>query len=228
MKELLAWSTDKNVHVRRLSSEGCRPRLPWGLKLEQFVKDPAPILPILENLKADKELYARKSVANNLNDISKDHPQLVLKIAKKWYGNNEHTDWIVKHALRGLLKKGNKEALQLFGHHDAEGWQADNLKLSRTMLKIGDTLSFTFEITNASSVAKKCRIEYAVEYFKAKNKTSKKVFHFAKKELAPGKHTFTTTQRFQDFTTRKHYTGPHAIYILVNGEEKATASFKVT
>ncbi len=225
MRTLLLWSKDPNHHVRRLSSEGCRPRLPWGLQLTEFVQDPAPILPVLENLKNDSELYVRKSVANNLNDISKDHPDLALAIAKKWIGKSEHTDWIVNHALRGLLKKGNKEALALFGHSNADKWKVTALKLASKTIAIGDAMEFSFSVWNESNSAEKCRIEYAIDYVKNNGKTSRKIFHFAKKELKPGPHNFKTKQRFQDFTTRKHYPGLHTISLLINGEEKASASF---
>ena len=105
MKQMYAWSKDENECIRRLASEGCRPALPWGQALTGFKKDPAPILPILRQLKADPSLHVRKSVANNLNDISKTHPDLVMELAKDWYGKNAYTDWIVKHGCRTLLKK---------------------------------------------------------------------------------------------------------------------------
>jgi 3-methyladenine DNA glycosylase AlkC len=106
MKQMLKWSQHKNEHVRRLSSEGCRPRLPWAPALVELKKDPSDIIAILENLITDESLYVRKSVANNLNDISKDHPALAIKLAKKWIKNkNPETLWIVKHGLRTLLKK---------------------------------------------------------------------------------------------------------------------------
>ena len=100
MEQMSAWARHANEHVRRLASEGCRPRLPWGQALPRFQKDPSPVLAILEQLKADPSLYVRKSVANNLNDISKNHPELVARIARDWYGRDERTDWIVKHACR--------------------------------------------------------------------------------------------------------------------------------
>jgi 3-methyladenine DNA glycosylase AlkC len=96
MAQMIAWSKHENEHVRRLASEGCRPALPWAIALPKYKKDPAPVLPILEQLKADPSQYVRKSVANNLNDISKTHPDLVVKLAKDWYGKDERTDWILK------------------------------------------------------------------------------------------------------------------------------------
>ena len=105
---MLKWSKHKDPRVRRLASEGCRPRLPWAMALPDFKRDPSKILPILEQLKADSDVWVRKSVANNLNDISKDNPELAISIFKKWLGGNKETDWIVKHAARTLLKQGNK------------------------------------------------------------------------------------------------------------------------
>ncbi|HEU5120712.1 MAG TPA: DNA alkylation repair protein [Candidatus Nitrosocosmicus sp.] len=111
---MLKWSCDPNVHVRRLSSEGLRPRLPWAKKLDQFIVDPKPILPILENLKQDESLFVRKSVANNINDILKDNYDIGIKLLRKWSGSqNTNTQWIIKHSLRNELKKGNTEALDL-------------------------------------------------------------------------------------------------------------------
>ncbi|WP_232436415.1 DNA alkylation repair protein [Paenibacillus rubinfantis] len=116
MRQMAAWAEHDNEHVRRLASEGCRPRLPWGQALLMFKRDPGPILPILERLKADPSLYVRKSVANNLNDIAKDHPDLVLELARRWKDTHPHTDWIVRHGCRTLIRRGGPEALELFGY----------------------------------------------------------------------------------------------------------------
>src|SRR5690606_16915988 len=102
MKLMKEWSFDDNEHVRRLSSEGCRPRLPWSINLPEFIKNPDPIFDILENLKMDNSKYVQKSVANNLNDISKDHPNKIVSLAKAWQGIHNNTDWILKHACRTL------------------------------------------------------------------------------------------------------------------------------
>lgn len=111
---MLQWSKNKNIHVRRLSSEGLRSRLPWAKKLEQFIDDPTPILPILENLKEDESMFVKKSVANNLNDILKDNYSIGIKVLKKWSKTrNKDTQWIIKHALRNELKKENPEAEKL-------------------------------------------------------------------------------------------------------------------
>ena len=108
------WSKDRSFHVRRLACEGVRPRLPWAKKMEQFLNDPTPVLPILENLKEDESLFVRKSVANNLNDILKDNYEIGIRVLKKWSrSKSEETKWIIRHALRNEIRKGNSEAQQL-------------------------------------------------------------------------------------------------------------------
>ena len=114
LKIMKKWSKNKNVHLRRLASEGCRPRLPWSQKLDEFIEDPAPILPILDALKEDKSLFVKKSVANSMNDILKDNYDIGIKVLKKWSKTkNPDTKWIIKHALRKELKKQNPEAIKL-------------------------------------------------------------------------------------------------------------------
>jgi len=227
MKQMLAWSKSKNHHVRRLSSEGCRSRLPWGMRLHSFVKSADAILPILENLNDDSELYVRKSVANNLNDISKDHPEVAIAIAKRWKGKSENTDWILAHGLRGLLKSGNKEALKIFGHHDAKGLSIENLQVDKKKLKIGDRLTFGFDVLNSNKKPVDARLEYAVHYIKSNGTSSAKVFQISKNTLSNGALSFSRSQRFEDFTTRKHYPGEHILAIHINGEEKARVSFQL-
>jgi 3-methyladenine DNA glycosylase AlkC len=219
------WAEDKDAKVRRLASEGCRPRLPWAMALPKFKKDPSPILPILEKLKDDASEDVRRSVANNLNDISKDNPDLTLEICEKWSGQSENTDKIVKHACRTLLKAGNKRALAIFGYSDPSSIGVDNLSLDKKNLKIGDDLTFSFDITVATK--SKVRLEYAVYFVKAKGKISKKVFKISEKDYGPGTYSISRKQAFQEQTTRKHYPGTHRIAIIVNGEEKARTSFEL-
>ena len=120
MEQMLLWSSHPNEHVRRLASEGCRPRLPWGMALQIFKNDPSKVLNILEQLKSDSSLYVRKSVANNLNDISKDNPQAVIDVVKKWSGKNPNTDWILRKGCRTLIKTANPEVMELFGYTNFE------------------------------------------------------------------------------------------------------------
>ena len=114
MERLQAWTTDSDPHVRRLCSEGTRPRLPWAMRIPAFVKDPRPTLPILETLKDDTDLYVRRSVANHLGDIAKDHPALVFDLCSRWLADaSEERRWLIRHAIRHPARKGVKEALRL-------------------------------------------------------------------------------------------------------------------
>lgn len=177
MAQMAAWAGHDNEHVRRLASEGCRPQLPWGQALTGFKRDPAPVLVILERLKADPSLYVRKSVANNLNDISKTHPGLVADIAKKWYGNNRDTDWIVKHGCRTLLKKGNRDVLDIFGFADAGCVKAEGFALESASVCIGGNMTFSFSVE--AHKAARIRLEYGIDYVKANGSRSRKIFQIS-------------------------------------------------
>lgn len=225
MAQMLDWAGHPSHHLRRLASEGCRPRLPWGMALPAFKKDPSLILPILEKLKADESDYVRKSVANNLNDISKDHPELMLAICERWYGLTNQTDWIVKHACRGLLKAGHERALRLFGFAGPTGLSIANLTLDKTALPVGETLGFTFELRVEAEAPQQVRLEYKVHFVKASGKLSPKVFQIREGIFEPGSHLISRKYSFEDRTTRQHYPGPHQISIVVNGAEMAAASF---
>jgi 3-methyladenine DNA glycosylase AlkC len=114
LARLREWTRDPDPHVRRLCSEGARPRLPWAMRIPAFIKDPRPVLPILEALKDDGDLYVRRSVANHVGDIAKDHPQLAFEICERWLaGASVERKWMIRHAVRHPAKKGVKEALRL-------------------------------------------------------------------------------------------------------------------
>ena len=155
--QLLEWSNHENEHVRRLASEGCRPQLPWGKALTKYKKDPTVILKILENLKADSSLYVRKSVANNLNDISKTHPDLMIALVRGWYGKNRQTDWVVKHGCRTLLKMGNPEVLSLFGFQHSDTIVIADFFQSRKDIRIGESLDFSFGISVEKAMVRETR-----------------------------------------------------------------------
>lgn len=226
MEQMYTWSKDENECVRRLASEGCRPALPWGQALTSFKKNPAPILPILGQLKADPSIYVRKSVANNLNDISKTHPDLVMKLAKDWYGKNEYTDWIVKHGCRTLLKKGNREMLALFGYEGAAFVDVQNFRLETTVISIGEDIIFSFEILVKK--AAKIRLEYGIDYIKSNGKRSRKIFKISELSLEQyKKKSYKKKHSFADVSVRKHYPGVHFITLIVNGIEWGTLDFQL-
>lgn len=215
------WAEDESQHIRRLASEGCRPRLPWGIALQKFKKDPKLIIPVLEKLKNDPEEYVRRSVANNLNDISKDHPDLVLELCEKWKGESPEVDRIIKHACRTMLKAGSKRALMIFGFVNPDQIQVSELTTDKQNLKIGEQLSFSFTLNNQSGKPQKIRIEYRIHYVKSNGKASPKIFQISEGKFPPGKHLISKKQSFTDFSTRKHFAGEHRIEIVVNGEAKA-------
>jgi 3-methyladenine DNA glycosylase AlkC len=229
MKRMLVWSKHKSENVRRLSSEGCRPRLPWAMGLPEFKRDPGLILPILENLKADPSEYVRRSVANNLNDIAKDNPELVLQIAKKWKGKNAETDQIIKHACRTLLKSGNIQALALHGYDHKTKATIDRLSIEKKKIKVGEVLNFGFRFVSKEKTTSRFRLEYVIDYVTASGKTSRKVFKISEDEFKPDLPVqISRKQSFKNLTTRKHFKGKHLISILVNGRQLASLGFMVT
>lgn len=226
IEQFLEWSCHPNDHVRRLASEGSRPRLPWGISIPSFKSDPSPILPILHNLIQDESLYVRKSVANNLNDISKTHPALLADTAAKWYGKHHDTDWIIKHAYRTLLKKGDKQALSVFGYEDDESIRLQHFTCSPDRISIGESLSFSFQIHSGKNT--KVRAEYAIDYVKARGQRNKKVFKITEIDIHQGEtRAYSKTHSFRDLSTRKHYKGVHTITIIINGTPKESLDFIV-
>ncbi|MCP3928715.1 MAG: DNA alkylation repair protein [Bacteroidetes bacterium] len=230
MQQMLAWSGHLHEGVRRLSSEGCRPRLPWAMALPTLKKDPSPILPIFENLKNDPSETVRRSVANNLNDISKDNPDVVLNLAKKWKGQSKETDRIIKHACRTMLKKGTPEALELFDYSSVNGVEIKNFTLESDKVEIGNNLNFSFELCNTSSEEKKLRLEYRIYYMKANGQLAGKVFKLAEQIYPPNSETLIKRKRnFKRMTTRKLYPGEHQIALILNGREiKKCLKFEVS
>ena len=175
MKQMLKWSKHKNHHIRRLSSEGCRPRLPWAMAIEAFKKDPSPILQVLENLKNDPSEYVRRSVANNLNDIAKDHPAIVAGIVQQWKGLSKETDWIIRHGSRTLLKKADPAAYALFGLSGIHTAAIKNFLAKPKTIAIGETLHFSFDVILAGETSK-LRIDFAVYYLKSAGRLARKIF----------------------------------------------------
>jgi 3-methyladenine DNA glycosylase AlkC len=222
---MTCWADSANEHVRRLASEGSRPRLPWGERLPQLVADPTPVLPMLARLRADPSESVRRSVANHLNDIAKDHPELVLKLARQWRGESAATDALLKHACRTLLKRGDRRALKLFGHGDAQV-SVFGLRLAQRRLAIGETLNFEFSLRNDGARPAHLRIEYAIDYVKAAGHRNRKVFKIAERDVAAGQTLdYTRRQRLADLSTRRHHPGRHGLAVIVDGIERATFEF---
>jgi 3-methyladenine DNA glycosylase AlkC len=229
LQRLAEWAEDPNEHVRRLVSEGTRPRLPWGMRLRAFQHDPRPTLALLEKLKDDPSLYVRRSVANHLNDIGKDHPDLLNETAARWMQDaGEARAWIVRHALRSSIKRGDPKALALLGYGAAAKIRLDNIRIRPKRAVIGDKVVVAFDIVSTARRRQPLLIDFRVHYVKANGKTSPKVFKGRKIDLAPGDtcpctHTIALIQR----TTRTHYPGTHRIDALVNGAAHPLGAFEL-
>jgi len=225
---LKKWVHDPNVHVRRLVSEGSRPRLPWASRLRDFQKDPTLVLELLEQLKEDPELYVRRSVANNLNDLGKDHPELVLDVLINWSCSKDlGTQWIIKHASRSLIKDGNPKALNLLGYDPKVKVELVDLQVEGKV-EMGDTLNFSFSILSKEMTSKELMVDFVVHYMKANGKLAPKVFKLAKTKIRSGEYLeFKKKVSFKPISTRKYHQGLHAIEIQVNGTRFGKGEFEL-
>ena len=220
------WSLDADENVRRLASEGSRPRLPWSFRLDALVADPSPTAPILHHLRADPSLYVRKSVANHLNDISKDHPDWMLARLASWDLAHPHTQWIAKHAARTLIKAGHQPTLRLFHFTGKPAVKLQAFHLAPSRLKLGQVLEFSFTLTSTSRRPQQLAVDYRLHYVKASGGTAPKVFKLREVRLAPGQTLrLAKRQTLRDFTTRRHYPGRHYLEIQVNGQILGRQSF---
>lgn len=228
ISQMHQWSMHEDHHVRRLASEGIRPRLPWAIALPTLKKNPAAILPILGNLKNDPSAYVRRSVANNLNDIAKDHPEVVIKIAREWKGVSKETDALIKHASRTLLKKGNKEILRYYGLHDNTNLEISNFKITTPRVKTGSHLTFSFEVKNRSKKTKNVRLEYAIYFLLQNGRHYKKVFKISERQISGNdKIRIEKRHSFKPITTRRHYKGQHQVSVIINGQERKNGKFEL-
>lgn len=227
MLQMEKWSLHENHHVRRLASEGSRSRLPWAMAVPGLKKDPFMILPILENLKNDPSEYVRRSVANSLNDISKDHPEIVIAIAGRWKGLSKETDAIIKHASRSLLKQGHTQILAHYGL-ESTAIELVNFEILTEAVPIGESLEFTISVKNTAEIPQKIRLEYAVYYKRLNGQVSKKVFKISEREFQPAEiAVINRKQSFKIITTRKFYPGTHQLSIILNGRESELKDFEL-
>ena len=226
---LREWAQDPNVHVRRLVSEGTRPRLPWAPRLREYQQDPTPVLALLELLKDDPERYVQRSVANNLNDISKDHPERVVALCRAWAGDApEGRRWIIKHALRSLIKRGHPGALTLLGVGARPRITLDRVEVAPRPARRGGRVAIAFELSSTARKQQDLLIDYVVHYVKKSGGRRPKVFKLRRVQLAPGGSLrLSATLSLRDMTTRKHYPGQHAVDLLINGTVFELCAFEV-
>lgn len=227
LARLEQWTQDKSPHVRRLVSEGTRPRLPWAPRLPAFQKDPRPVLKLLELLKDDHELYVRRSVANNLNDIGKDNPDLLVKTARRWMkGASENRAWLVKHGLRTAVKRGEMGALKILGFEESTTAKVRNVSITPKRARAGGEVTVAFDVVNTASKPQRILVDFRIHFVKANGKTGAKVFKLKSLDLGPKESTRVGKKvSLAEMTTRKHYAGEHKVDALINGRTVQLGKF---
>jgi 3-methyladenine DNA glycosylase AlkC len=225
---LQRWTRDPSAHVRRLASEGSRPRLPWGLRLHTLVADPTPTLPILAALQDDPSEYVRRSVANHLNDIAKDHPALVVDWVRQHLPQaSPERRALLSHASRTLIKQGHAPMLALWGAGRAFAGEC-RLSIAPRRLAVGERVTLTLVLHSTTRQAQTLLIDYAVHHVKANGGTSPKVFKGWKLSLAPGEtRTLTRAHSFKPVTTRRYHPGRHPVTVSINGAVAAESALSL-
>ena len=226
---LARWALDPSAHVRRLVSEGSRPRLPWGLRLQALVQDPTPALPLLAALQDDGSAYVRRSVANHLNDIAKDHPNRVAQwVESHLQGASDNRRALLRHASRSLIKQGHVATLAAWGLTPGLTGQAD-FALSSLSIRIGERLGLQVGLQSESDQPQRLVIDYVVHHVRANGTTSPKVFKGWSLTLAPGGQvTLNKTHSLRPVSTRVLYPGLHCIKLQINGQAVAESSFQLS
>ncbi len=223
------WASDPNVHVRRLVSESTRSRLPWARQLPQFIQNPEPVLHLLELLKNDNHLYVRRSVANNLNDISKDNPEIVIATLTRW--KNEDTPqmaWLIKHALRTLIKKGDSGALALVDVSTDFLVDVEEFSLSSTRVDFGGDLELHLQLSTTQESPQDLIIDYIVFHKKANGTLTPKVFKWTKKTISTDNPLVLSKRHtIREISTRRYYEGRHEVHIQINGKVVAHENFEL-
>ncbi len=222
------WASDANRHVRRLVSEGTRPRLPWAMQLPRLMEDPSPMLPILTALRDDGEEYVRRSVANHLNDIAKDHPDLVAGLAGEWMrGADKKREKLVRHACRSLIKQGHVGALAAFGLGAPE-IELESLAIETPVVEFGAALSFSADIRSTSDQPQALVIDYVVHFKKANGRLAGKVFKWTKMTLGAAEvRHLKRSHPIRAITTRRYYGGQQALSLRINGSDFGYEGFEL-
>lgn len=226
---LAEWASDQDAHVRRLVSEGTRPRLPWGTRVRFLDEHPERVLPLLERLKDDPTTLVRRSVANHLNDIGKSRPDLLVETCRRWLaGASPERRALVEHALRSAVKRGVPGALSLLGHGDAPEVAVEDVRFEPARVAIGGKVRVSFALRSRSKKAQSLLVDLAVHFVKARGQTGAKVFKLARVSLpAGGRAALSKLVSLAVHTTRKPYSGTHAVDVLVNGARLPAGAFEV-
>ena len=227
---LRRWCDSDDEHVRRLVSEGTRPRLPWAPLSRELIADPGPNLPLLEALVDDRSAYVRRSVANHLNDISRDHPGLALDLAERWLTRGDTAAWVVHRGLRTLVKRGDRRALGLIGADADTPVELAELTVDRARVAIGDSVTFTFTLRLPEGHAPgEAVIDYRVHYAGVRGAKAPKVFKLTRRRVEPGAPvTIRRAHAFEHVSIRRIHPGRHRIDVQVNGAVLGSVEVEVT
>ncbi|MFC4014842.1 DNA alkylation repair protein [Nonomuraea purpurea] len=222
LKIMYGWAESPDEHLRRLASEGSRPRLPWAARVG-WLMTPGPTLPLLDLLRDDPSEYVRRSVANHVNDLAKDHPRAAIELLARWRSDGgSHVERVLRHAARGLLRAGHPEALALVGATPGSG-SVDALSLESDTVAVGGHLTFTLTVT--AEAPGPLLLKYAV-----RRPGSRRVFHLAQREADEAGAAFVVrkSHSFRPVTTRREPPGPRELDVIVNGRVAATTAFTLT
>ena len=229
LAQLEGWTHDPSPHVRRLVSEGTRPRLPWAPRLRRFVEDPAPVLELLELLKDDPTTLVRRSVANNLNDIGKDHPDLLVAVCRRWKkGATPERQQLLRHALRSAVKRGDPRALAILGFGAAATAAIGEVVIAPKRPRIGGNVRIELTVTNTGTRRAAFNVDLRVHFVKANGSTSPQVFKMGTPTLAGGSSTrLTKSISLAQHTTRTHHPGRHEVDVVINGTAEPIGAFSL-
>lgn len=230
LARLGVWAADPSAHVRRLVSEGTRPRLPWATRLRDLQRDPSPVLPLLERLRDDPSEYVRRSVANHLNDIGRDHPALLARVAAGWAVDaGPERRRLLRHALRSRVAAGDPDALAVLGYDAGAPALARVTAIDPPAPRIGQTVRVVVEVTNPGDAPAAYALRMRVRFARPGGRRGVRVFTLGEHEVAPGATAAPTGRvSLAQHTTRTHYPGEHGVEVLVNGVVRATAAFDLT
>lgn len=227
---IATWTTSSDEHVRHLASEGTRPYLPWSVRVPALTASPGVTVPILYALHRDESEYVRRSVANHLNDLSRDAPAVVTETAARWLADpDENTARLVRHALRTLVKRGDPAALALLGFPSTgDSLEIDGPHLDRGTVAMGEAVEFRATIRNTGSDGLRLAVDYVVHHRKANGGQTSKTFKLTAATVRPGEVLeVRRAHSFRAITTRRYHAGPHAIALQINGVETERAVFEL-
>jgi len=223
------WAKDKSPEIRRLASEGVRPRLPWAGRLPMFQSDPTAVLDILEQLKDDSSAYVRRSVANCLADVAVDHPDRVIEVCHGWMcGASEERRWVIKRGTRNLVKSGHPGIWELHGFASDPAVVVENLQVSPGLVGLGQKFEIRFALRSLASTQQALVVDFIVHHVKSSGKTTEKVFKLRQLQLGAGACAeFSKSHTFRKITTRVYYPGTHRIEVQVNGRRHGKAEVQL-